>query len=176
MDDGVLPPRYSLVPSHDHNHYKLAIHNLRSSDGTLIVTRAEDHMSKYVEGRSLKHGKPSLMLFLDRLEPERVLAWLSEYRIGILNVHGPREVGVQRIRSARNGNRNHQPGIADETRAALSAVLTPHVETIRANALAHPSEHRAESTVTPTGATPAQTAPARPRETEPHGPPLAPRP
>jgi hypothetical protein len=177
MDDGVLPPRYALVASSDHNHYKLAVHNIRASDGTLIVSRTADidHMSQYVKGRSSSHGKPHLVLYLDRIEPEQLIAWLCEYRIGILNVHGPREVKVQRIRDARNGNRNHQPGIGAETRTAITMLLTGHLEVIRANALAHSRAHRAESDVTPPGAIPAQTAPARPRDPEPHGPPSAPR-
>lgn len=173
MDDGVLPPRYALVASPDHSHFKLAVHNIRASDGTLLLTRSDDHMTQYVRGRATKHGKPALLVFLDRVDPEQVLAWLCEYRIAILNVHGPREVKVQRIRAARNGNRNYQPGIAAEAKAALVHCLSPQLEVIRANALAHSRAHRAESDVTPSGAIPAQTAPARPRDPEPHGPPSA---
>lgn len=171
MDSGTLPPIYKLTESNARTLYQLAVANLRASDGTLILTRHPENMSQFVRGRCAINGRACLTMFPDRFDTSALLAWLVEYQIEVLNVHGPREQSVQ----FPERNRNYQPGIGAEIHTLLTAFLRPHLELIRANALAHASGIRAESTVTPPGALPAQTAPARPRDPEPHGPPSAPR-
>lgn len=171
-DDGVLPPRYRLRPAKDRNHYKLAVRNVKVSDGTLIVTRgAVDMMARYVTGVCSKLGKPWLACSPEALTTELVTRWLREHQIEVLHVHGPREAGVQKPQK----NRVYQPGIGEEVRAALRVLLTRELEVVRGNVLAHARTLKAESDQAPTSAVPASTAPARPRDPEPHGPPLAPR-
>lgn len=178
-DDGVLPPRYLLTPSKDRNHYRLALRNLKASDGTLVIcppsTRRTrwhgeqedfDMMAQYVAGACRKHGKPWLVCSPDALSTPLASSWLREHQIAVLHIHGPREAGVQRAKQ----NRVFQPGIGDIARDALRLWLSGELEGIRANALAHARATKAESE--PTQAPDGTSKAARP---EPNGPLEAPR-
>lgn len=183
-DDGALAPRYKLTPGKDRNHYRLAVRNIKASDGTLVLcnpstrrTRwSEQHedadmMAQYVAGACRKLGKPWIVASPDALATPLVTSWLRDHEITVLHIHGPREAGVQR--SAKN--RVFQPGIGDVTREALRGWLTPLVDVVRANALAHTSTLKAESDQASADAVPALDGTSQATRPEPHGPPLAPQ-
>lgn len=196
-DDGPLPDCYRLQLSKDRNQFKLAARNVRASDGTLIISVIErrrarwsevedaDRMSREVAAMCRKRDKPWLITSPEALSTDIVIRWLCDHQIEVVNVHGPREANVQNVpiyvgdstrRQKQGKSRAYRPGIGDVVREALGARLERELPTIRANVLAHRAARKAESDHAPSGAVPAPTAPARPRdEPEPYGPPLAPR-
>jgi hypothetical protein len=114
-EDGPLPERYPLRETASAAYPARTARNVREADGTLILTRGEPDRGTALTARLAEQsGKPYLSLDLAR-RPDltEVRAWAAAHGVQILNVAGPRE--------------SSQPGIYDQAKAFLRAVLAPPV-------------------------------------------------
>jgi hypothetical protein len=110
-ESGRIAAKYRLTECASPEYAMRTALNVAHSDGTLILTRGRP------EGGTQRtvylcraYGKPALILDLDRkLRPEDFADWLYAHGIETLNVAGPRE--------------SKQPGIGQQTRAVLEALL-----------------------------------------------------
>jgi hypothetical protein len=114
-EDGPLPERYPLRETASAAYPARTALNVREADGTLILTRGEpDRGTALTACLAEQYRKPYLSLDLtQRPDPKEVLAWAAAHGVRILNVAGPRE--------------SSQPGIYDQAKAFLHAVLPPAV-------------------------------------------------
>ncbi len=92
-EDGPLPPRYPLQETPTEEYAQRTIWNVRDSDGTLVLTRGRPSqgtaLTIELAGRL---EKPCLVLDMDQPPHEgTVQAWVTEHRIFVLNIAGPRE-------------------------------------------------------------------------------------
>jgi len=111
-EDGRIPDRYQLAET-DSTEYRVRTErNLLDSDGTLIVCRGKLRGGTKLTRRfASRHDKPCFVVDLQESpEPEMVRQWIRECKIATLNIAGPRE--------------SQQPGIAEEARQFIAAVLT----------------------------------------------------
>jgi hypothetical protein len=94
-EDGVLPERYPLREAIEGGYRERTRANVRDSGGTLVIHAGE------LEGGTAQtinfcqaHGKPYLLIDSNAVTPEAAAAtarrFVSEHRIAILNVAGPR--------------------------------------------------------------------------------------
>jgi hypothetical protein len=92
-EDGMIDARYPLEETPSGDYLQRTDWNVRDSDGTLIVARPPlSGGTALTERYARERNKPVLVAHPD--EPDataRVLAWLAEHRIRVLNVAGPRE-------------------------------------------------------------------------------------
>ena len=111
-EDGVLDARYPLTETPTNDPAQRSEWNVRDADATLILIRGP-----LVGGTALtaalaeQLGKP--LLCIDPSAPDaldRIDGWLRAHSVRQLNVAGPRE--------------SQAPGIAAETRALISRLLT----------------------------------------------------
>jgi len=104
-EDGPVAKQYHVWEMESGGYPERTEKNVEDSDGTLIFSHGE------LTGGSLltreyaeKHGKPCLHIDFNRLiafdAAIDVNDWLSEYRIAVLNVAGPRESKNPRIYQA----------------------------------------------------------------------------
>jgi hypothetical protein len=115
-EDGSLPERYPLRETASADYPTRTALNVRDSDGTLILTRGEPDRGTALTARlAERYGKPCLALDLTHQpDPQEVRAWAAAHGVRVLNVAGPRE--------------SSQPGIYEEAKAFLSALLLPSDE------------------------------------------------
>jgi len=94
-EDGVIPARYPLTETGSGNYALRTEWNVRDADATLIINAGPlDGGTRLTAVLAGRLGKPCLVLDADGgPEPERVLAWLREHDVRVLNVAGPRESG-----------------------------------------------------------------------------------
>lgn len=92
-EDGPIPLQFNLVETASPLYHVRTERNVIDSDGTLIV-----HCGKLTGGTLLTrrlasaHRRPHWEFDLDgRLMPATILSWLTNERIAVLNVAGPRE-------------------------------------------------------------------------------------
>lgn len=92
-EDGVVPPRYSLLETPDAEYAQRTEWNVRDSDGTLVLKwgRAGGGTAFTIAvARRLR--RPMLVLDLaHRPRAESLCRWILEREVRTLNVAGPRE-------------------------------------------------------------------------------------
>ena len=95
-EDGPIPERYHLreigIPSYEQRTEQ----NVIDSDGTLIISHGSlTGGSAYTQAMAFKHNKPWLHIDLMQTDAFRasleIELWISENRIEVLNIAGPRE-------------------------------------------------------------------------------------
>lgn len=115
-EDGCVPARYRLDETPAEKYAVRTAWNVRDADGTLILSRGRPDGGTALTQRCARDaGKPCLLVDLadGTVDPGAVAAWLTQNRIRILNIAGPRE--------------SKQPGIHAEAREFLERLL--HIET-----------------------------------------------
>ena len=95
-EDGPVAKRYSVWEMEAGGYPERTEKNVEDSDGTLIFSHGElTGGSLLTREYARKHGKPCLHIDFNRLiafdAAIDVNDWLSEHRIAVLNVAGPRE-------------------------------------------------------------------------------------
>ena len=98
-EDGVIPERYPLKETSSSSYPVRTEMNVRDSDGTLILTWGPPTGGTATTLKlAKKFKKPRLVVDLSKLkDPNIVKEWFEQYKIGILNVAGPRESKVPGI-------------------------------------------------------------------------------
>lgn len=95
-EDGTIPERYPMIELDSSVYSQRTEKNVVASDGILIL-----NIGELTEGTLLtrefaaQHGKPYLVVQLDVqkvIKQDRVINWLEEQEIQILNISGPREL------------------------------------------------------------------------------------
>ena len=92
-EDGPLAARYPLIETPEWEYAQRTEWNVRDSDGTLVLTRgpATEGTGLTIE-LAAQQGKPCLVVDLaDQPSPPRVLEWIAEHTVHVMNVAGPRE-------------------------------------------------------------------------------------
>ncbi len=91
-EDGVIAAQYQLQETESADYAVRTKRNVEDSDGTLILYR-----ERLMRGTLLTHqvakrlGKPTLRVRIDRpVSIDRIVRWLCDNSISILNVAGPR--------------------------------------------------------------------------------------
>lgn len=110
-EDGVIPAHYPLTETTSKDYRARTRHNVRDSDGTLILTHGPLSGGTALTRRLAKElDKPCLVVDLaQRPRTSGVRAWLASNNIRTLNIAGPRE--------------NNQPGIYLQTKKWLQRIL-----------------------------------------------------
>lgn len=94
-ENGKLDDKYHLKEMASPNYNKRTEQNVIDSDGTLLISHGKlTGGSEYTRDMALRHGRPWLHIDLDKTESfravKKIISWLSEHEIKILNVAGPR--------------------------------------------------------------------------------------
>jgi hypothetical protein len=110
-EDGVIPVAYPLRETPSAAYPERTAWNVRDSDGTLVITRGRPRGGTALTvSLARRAGKPALVVDLEGgTTVAETGRWLSENRIGVLNVAGPRE--------------SEAPGIHDQAAAFLRELL-----------------------------------------------------
>jgi len=110
-EDGIVPACYALVEHASPDYAARTEANVADADATLILARgALAGGTALTRDVARRLRKPFLVVDLDaRPDVKSVRDWLAGHDVGVLNVAGPRE--------------SQRPGIGDEARAFLRAVL-----------------------------------------------------
>ena len=110
-EDGRIADRYPLAETPASDYAQRTEWNVRDADATLVL-----HRGPLRGGTALtvalarRHGRPCLTVDLAAAaDLDAIRAWLSEQRVSVLNVAGPRE--------------SLAPGIGEQARALLRGVL-----------------------------------------------------
>ena len=95
-EDGRLPEKYRLKEMHTTDYTRRTEQNVVDSDGTLIFSHGSlTGGSSLTRKMALKHGRPWLHVDLLKINSfsaaQSIYAWLTEHRISVLNVAGPRQ-------------------------------------------------------------------------------------
>jgi hypothetical protein len=110
---GAIAPVYPLVETPSEDVAQRTEWNARDSDATLVIVEgATVGGTTLTVDMAVRYGKPCLVLDLLRPQDDArdaVRSWLSEHRVRVLNVAGPRE--------------STTPGINAKTKALLRRVL-----------------------------------------------------
>lgn len=98
-EDGAIHGRYPLRETPSRGYSQRTEWNVRDSDATLILCRRDmSGGTRLTAELAAGYAKPLLVLDLDSgPDPEMVVDWLRERRVGVLNVAGPREEGAPGI-------------------------------------------------------------------------------
>ena len=94
-EDGVIPEKYPLTElDSTESHYRTE-ENIIKSDGTLIINKGKlTEGTKLTVDIAVNYGKPKLIIQLDAakvIDPEKVIRWIKENYVNVLNIAGPRE-------------------------------------------------------------------------------------
>lgn len=91
--DGIIPDRYALVETDSLEYACRTELNVRDSDSTLILAFAELSGGTLLTVRFAElYARPLFIVDLDApSDMGKILGWLQDERIAILNVAGPRE-------------------------------------------------------------------------------------
>lgn len=97
--DGVIPARYPLRETPSSRYEQRTEWNVRDADATLILTRGEPSGGTRLTAElAARYGRPLLLVDLGDAPPlSRILGWLEENAVRVLNVAGPREEGAPGI-------------------------------------------------------------------------------
>lgn len=94
-EDGMVPEKYSMKEMRDRRYAVRTEQNVIDSDGTLIISRGKlKGGSALTRKLARRHGRPWLHIdvegvgALDATKTTR--SWIARFKIGILNVAGPR--------------------------------------------------------------------------------------
>jgi hypothetical protein len=111
-EDGPIPDHYPLRETGSEEYPPRTAMNARDSDGTLILTRGEPDRGTALTLRLAgERGRPHLVIDLaGPADPADVRKWIEAFRVGVLNVAGPRE--------------SQSPGISHRAADYLRALLT----------------------------------------------------
>ncbi|MCA9134018.1 MAG: putative molybdenum carrier protein [Planctomycetales bacterium] len=111
-EDGPIDPRYQLRELDSPDYAARTEQNVLDSEGTLILYREKLQGGTLLTHRLAKrHGKPLCRVRLDRpLQLERIVQWIYQHEIQVLNIAGPR------------GSAN--PGIEEQACQAVKALLS----------------------------------------------------
>lgn len=112
-EDGGIPLHYPLRETSSPDYRLRTRWNVRDSDATLVLTRGEPRGGTLLTLRvAVALERPVQVVDLN-LEPDPVTVrrWVAARRVRVLNVAGPRA--------------SEQPGIGEQARAFLRAVLAP---------------------------------------------------
>ena len=92
-EDGIIPDRYPLQETSSPAYPMRTEMNVEDSDGTLILTRGSPSGGTLLTLKlARKHRKPYILVDLaQEADVSSVQEWCQKYRVGILNVAGPRE-------------------------------------------------------------------------------------
>jgi predicted Rossmann-fold nucleotide-binding protein len=104
-DDGVIPERYPLQETAEMDHTIRTEHNVRDSDGTLMLYRgALQGGTAYAVLMARHLNRPVLAINLDdSFDVDAVANWIRSNRIRVLHVGGQRESSCPGIyRSAKH--------------------------------------------------------------------------
>lgn len=107
--DGPIPSKYQLTETPSASYPQRTEWNVRDSDGTVVFTFAKDPTGGSLKTIQLskKHGKPCLHISRNMYDQaERIVRFVNEHDIRVLNVAGSRE--------------SKDPGIHDWVKAILS--------------------------------------------------------
>jgi hypothetical protein len=110
-EDGAIPVAYPLRETPSAAYPERTAWNVRDSDGTLVITRGRPRGGTALTvSLARRAGKPALVVDLEGgTAVAEAGQWLSENRIGVLNVAGPRE--------------SEAPGIHDQAAGFLRELL-----------------------------------------------------
>lgn len=110
-EDGPLPARYPLVETPGADYPQRTEWNVRDADATLVLYAAKVDRGTALTCRLARRWRRPLLRLdlLDDPEPARLLPWLREQGVTVLNVAGPRE--------------SRSPGIYARARAFLERAL-----------------------------------------------------
>jgi len=104
-EDGTLPEKYDLMELESENYRHRTEKNVTESDGTLIVAFGPlTGGTALTESLAIKHDRSLLVLDLEEIDQAQAKAavekWLTQQKISLLNVAGPRASGEPRIYAA----------------------------------------------------------------------------
>jgi hypothetical protein len=110
-EDGPIPPRYPLRETPSSDPAQRTAWNVRDSDATLLLTsRAASPGTEVARDAARELGRPVYAWHVTSpADVGSFRRWLQVYRVGTLNVAGPRE--------------SESPGVYDATRALLRTLL-----------------------------------------------------
>jgi hypothetical protein len=113
-EDGTIPPRYQVKETASPDYRVRTRRNVEDSDGTLVLNiGALEGGTLYTTECAKRLGKPYLVVQLESVAAQSagdVRAWVTENRIQVLNVAGPRE--------------SKRPGVQAMGRCYLDALFT----------------------------------------------------
>ncbi|MDG2186055.1 MAG: putative molybdenum carrier protein [Mariniblastus sp.] len=94
-ETGTIPEEYRLSETESSHYAVRTEQNVLDSDGTLVLYQGELTRGTALTVKLLeRHGQPHFLLNFDAPvggnELLDIQAWLLEYRVGVLNVAGPR--------------------------------------------------------------------------------------
>lgn len=92
--DGPIPAKYQLTETPSASYPQRTEWNVRDSDGTVVFTFAREATGGSLKTINLckKHGKPCLHIHRSMYDPaERILRFVDEHDLRVLNVAGSRE-------------------------------------------------------------------------------------
>jgi hypothetical protein len=91
-EDGPIAAKYQLIETDSIDYAVRTERNVLDSDGTMLLYRERLQRGTLLTHQLAKrHGKPLLRVRLDRpVSIDRVVRWISENSIHVLNVAGPR--------------------------------------------------------------------------------------
>lgn len=104
-EDGVINLKYRLQEMPTDSYPLRTEQNVIDSDGTVIISHGKlTGGSDYTRQMALKHNRPWLHIDLNQTPgfkaAEKMIDWIRQYRIAVLNVAGPRASGDPRIYKA----------------------------------------------------------------------------
>jgi predicted Rossmann fold nucleotide-binding protein DprA/Smf involved in DNA uptake len=87
-EDGVIPDRYPLVETPEHNYQARTRRNIKDADGTLILNLGKlDGGTALTANHARQIGKPCLIVALEEgIEPATFQDWLDENPRAVLNI------------------------------------------------------------------------------------------
>lgn len=110
-EDGRLADRYPMRETPQASYQERTRRNVRDSDATLILTRGQPTRGSALTAAFARElRRPCLIVNLDhQADTAAVRRWLTERRVRVLNVAGPRE--------------STSPGIYEQAQMFLRAIL-----------------------------------------------------
>ena len=93
-EDGVIESRYALQETRSENYRQRTRQNVVDSDGTLILNIGDLSDGSLTTLQFAEYfGKPCLVVQLENgtEEVQKVLNWIQDHGIAVLNIAGPRE-------------------------------------------------------------------------------------
>lgn len=99
-EDGVISDKYDLKETPTENYQERTEWNVKDADATLVLVVGEPAGGTlYTTEMCKKHAKPYLVYQLQEKPADlrKVLGWINEHKINILNIAGPRALEVEEI-------------------------------------------------------------------------------
>lgn len=92
-EDGIIPEKYPLIETATGKYAERTEMNVKTGDGTLIlIDKIADRGTSLTIALCKRYNKPFLVVDIsEKDQPEKILQWLQEKNIYVLNVAGSRE-------------------------------------------------------------------------------------